>query len=396
MKVLLLSNLYPSRREPTFGMFHYNLFGELSRHCETRLIAPVPWWWRIKQPMDWIRPPHETHTGIDAVFPCYWSIPSMHSIHAKCMYWTLLRRVKRLRRTFPFDIILAAWAYPDAVAGAYLAQKFDCPLVSKVLGSDINENTRDEKMRKQVLWALNRSHTIMAVSGALEEKLVEMGIPRERIVMHHNGVNGTQFTVKDRNEARARVGLPLDRTIICYVGNLKPEKGVDVLVEAMAELHKLGREDADLVVIGGGAQEPSLRARASALGLENRIRFIGKKPHTEIPDWISASDIFCLPSRREGCPNVILEGLASGRPVVATAVGGVPELIHGDNGILVPSENPAALAAGLKEGLERAWDPVQLRSSVESLSWEEISLTLYNLLARAISDHTGHPQLAMS
>src|SRR5579871_1429178 len=379
MKVLLLSNLYPSRREPTFGMFHYNLFGELSRHCETRLIAPVPWWWRIKQPMDWIRPPHETHTGIDAVFPCYWSIPSMHSIHAKCMYWTLLRRVKRLRRTFPFDIILAAWAYPDAVAGAYLAQKFDCPLVSKVLGSDINENTRDEKMRKQVLWALNRSHTIMAVSGALEEKLVEMGIPRERIVMHHNGVNGTQFTVKDRNEARARVGLPLDRTIICYVGNLKPEKGVDVLVEAMAELHKLGREDADLVVIGGGAQEPSLRARASALGLENRIRFIGKKPHTEIPDWISASDIFCLPSRREGCPNVILEGLASGRPVVATAVGGVPELIHGDNGILVPSENPAALAAGLKEGLERAWDPVQLRSSVESLSWEEISLTLYNL-----------------
>src|ERR1051326_2074103 len=157
MKVLIISNLYPSLKEPTFGMFHYNLFGELSHHCETRLIAPVPWWWRWKQPKVWFAPPHENHTGIDAVFPCYWSVPCWHQFHARGMYWTLRRRVAKLHREFPFDVILAAWAYPDAVAAARLARDFDCPLVTKVLGSDINENALNTGIRKQILWEIGRA-----------------------------------------------------------------------------------------------------------------------------------------------------------------------------------------------------------------------------------------------
>src|SRR6185437_8672908 len=99
--------------------------------------------------------------------------------------------------------------------------------------------------------------------------------------------------------------------------------------------------------------EAPLHARTTALGLDSRVRFLGRQPHEAIPRWMSAVDVFCLPSRNEGCPNVILEALASGKPVVATRVGGIPELLtDGDNGYLVPAEDPAALAGALAKALE--------------------------------------------
>ncbi|HLV79914.1 MAG TPA: glycosyltransferase, partial [Chthonomonadaceae bacterium] len=126
--------------------------------------------------------------------------------------------------------------------------------------------------------------------------------------------------------------------------------------------------------------------RVRSLGLDGRILLPGRRPHAEVPDWISACDVYCLPSRREGCPNVVLEALASGRPVVATNVGGVPELLNAENGILVPSEDPAALAAGLRQALCRSWDPQTLRSSVECLSWDQVGKGYFQVLQAAMQE----------
>jgi glycosyltransferase involved in cell wall biosynthesis len=307
------------------------------------------------------------------------------------MYYSLRSHVAALRRDFPFEVILAAWSYPDAYAAARLAEEFGCPLVTKVLGSDINEIARHPALRRQIVYALGRSYRTIAVSQALRAKVIELGIPADRVIAHHNGVNGDQFTLQDRQAVRRKLELPGDRKLICYVGNFKPEKGVDVLIEAMGRVATSGRQDVDLVMIGGGPLEDSLRASARRLGIESRVRFAGRRLHTEVGDWISACDVFCLPSRREGCPNVVLEGLASGRPVVATAVGGVPELINTRNGILTPSEDAGALAHALLDALERPWNPQELRSSVESLSWDAISLTLHDVLASSL-----HPTLSLS
>src|SRR4051812_33884785 len=130
MKVLLFSNLYPSSHEPTRGIFLYHLFSALKEHCEVRLISPLPWWSRVRRPGEWLKAPHERHTGIDAVFPTYWSVPRYAQLHAAGMYGSVRGRVARLRRDFPFDVIMAAWAYPDTVAAARLAQEFDCPLAT--------------------------------------------------------------------------------------------------------------------------------------------------------------------------------------------------------------------------------------------------------------------------
>jgi glycosyltransferase involved in cell wall biosynthesis len=303
------------------------------------------------------------------------------------MYASLRPHIVRLHREFPFDIILAAWVYPDATAAAHLARDYRCPLVVKVLGSDINEIAHHDSLRAQIGQTLTQAQRILAVSNALKERVIDLGIPREKVVMHHNGVNGDQFTVRDAHEVRQRLGLRQDRKLVCYVGNLKPEKGVDVLIEAMGCLHREGNREIEAVMVGSGSMDEALRGAVRRGRFEDRVHFVGRKLHAEIPDWIAACDVFCLPSRREGCPNVVLEGLASGRPVVATAVGGVPELINADNGILVPSEQPEALAAALKAALSRKWDPTALRQSVESLSWDEIGRALHGVLEDSLAEY---------
>src|SRR4029077_3079327 len=91
--------------------------------------------------------------------------------------------------------------------------------------------------------------------------------------------------------------------------------------------------------------------------------------------------------RREGCPNVVLEALASGRPVIGSAVGGVPELLSDRNGIMVPPDDPDALAAAITAGLQRTWDPADLRASVPSLTWNDLGGALHNELARAVRSY---------
>jgi glycosyltransferase involved in cell wall biosynthesis len=213
--------------------------------------------------------------------------------------------------------------------------------------------------------------------------VAELGVPRDRVIVLHNAVDGARFAIRDRRAPRVRLGLPERAKVVLYAGYHVPEKGVDVLIEAMDRLAKLGRDDVHLLTVGGGELLEPLRARVSALGMRGRVRLLGWAMPAEIPEHVAACDVLVLPSRREGCPNVILEALASGRPVVASRVGGVPELVRegpGGNGVLVPAGDADALARGLKEALERPWDSEALRATVESLSWDLIGYRYRDLL----------------
>ncbi len=175
------------------------------------------------------------------------------------------------------------------------------------------------------------------------------------------------------------------------MGNVKIGKGIKVLVEAMAPLAaRHGRGDALLCVVGSGEADGEIAARVRELGLEQTVRLCGRQLHTEIPWWMSASDLFCLPSFMEGCPNVVLEALASGRGVVASRAGGIPELVtDGANGVLVPPGDADALAAGLATALERAWDPEAQRASVEHLSHDEVAAAYRAVLEQALAERRG-------
>ena len=121
-------------------------------------------------------------------------------------------------------------------------------------------------------------------------------------------------------------------------------------------------------------------------GLGDRVRLVGARPHGEIPDWIAAADALCLPSHQEGCPNVVLEALACGRPVVASRVGAVPELIDERCGAIVSPQEPGQLAGALRAVLSRDWNAAALRERVMPLSWTENARVLAGELERAIRE----------
>ena len=387
MKTLFFSNLYPNPQSPTRGMYNVSVFGAIAKHCAARIVAPLPWWTRQNRPGDWISAPKDASTGIEAVFPSWWTIPRYGVAHnGKAMHLSVRNLVRQLRKEFPFDVILASWAYPDAYAASRLAREFDVPFVTNVLGSDINALAKMPQLRDQICETLNLSHRVISVSHALRETVLELGIAPEKVVVQHNGVDGDKFQLKDRFETRKRLGLPLDKKIILYVGNWVPEKGVDVLTEAIGKLKAKGHEEVCLTLVGSGPLEAKLREIVLHHGLESQVMFCGRKSHTEVPDWMAAADIFCLPSLREGCPNVILESLSCGRPVVASRVGGVPELLDARNGLMTEAGDSGELAATLELALEKVWDDTELRETVAQRSWEEVGKGYYATLESAVSN----------
>ncbi len=385
MKTLFISNLYPSADAPTRGMYNVHVFGAIARHCETRLISPRPWWSRMKQPAKLLTTPQEIRGGMTVDYPAFWSLPRYGvAYNGAALYHSIRGRVRRLRRDFPFDVILAAWAYPDAVAAARLARDFDCPLVVNVLGSDINALAQMPAIRPQIVAALKQAHRVISVSEALRERVLELGAPPEQVIAQHNGVDRAKFSLQDKAVVRKRLDLPPDRPIILYVGNFVPEKGVDTLVAAVKNLRDTGQTNVLLALVGSGSLQPTLDALVARHGLQDTVRFCGRKSHTEIPEWMAACDVFCLPSLREGCPNVVLEALSSGRPVVASQVGGVPELLNDATGLLVTAGDADEFAKALQTALRRDWNAESLRDSTAGNSWELVGDAYYAALESAV------------
>lgn len=378
MNFLLFTNLFPSSREPSRGVFNLNGFHPLTRSSRVRVVSPVPWWRRVRDPRALLSLPKESWLDLQATYPTVWTAPRIHHrMQPALVYRSVRRHVRDLHREEPIDAVIGSFAYPDTVVAAWLARDLGCPLIALVLGSDMNVLAQQPQLRPMIRDALSQASLVVALSAGLRDKVVELGIPDERVVVQHNGVDGERFRIRDKAEARRALKLSAAGSMVCFVGNLVEEKGPDVLLEAMA----LMGPDVHLNVVGDGNLRPALVSSAKRLGISDRVTFAGRRNPQEIPLWMSAADVLCLPSRREGCPNVVLEAFASGRPVVASAVGGVPELLSDANGIMVPAQDPAALAAALTDAFSRTWNPVEIRSAVAGLTWEAFSDVFHGAIA---------------
>jgi len=386
MNVLIFTNLFPSTREPWRGLFNLRRFHALAAFCQVHVVAPVPAWKRFQQPADLVRPPSGCIEGIAASYPTSWTLPRvMPQWHAAQAYRSVRSHVQDVRREFPFDVVLGAFAYPDAVIASRLASDAGCPFVALVMGSDMNDLAQRPNLRGLVRSALSSAAHVVCVSTALQRRVLELGIAEERTTVQHNGVDGGRFQVRDRSDARRTLGLDGEQKLVVFIGNLVHEKGPDVLVEALGQLRSNASPDFRVVFIGDGPQKPALLSSIAASGVGAQVSFLGRRPPGEVALWLAASDVLCLPSRREGCPNVVLEALASGRPVVAAAVGGVPELLNTGNGVMVPPDDPKALAEALSGALRRSWTPSELRLSVPALTWEDVGRRLFDVLTQATS-----------
>jgi glycosyltransferase involved in cell wall biosynthesis len=372
-RLLVVSPLFPNNKQPSKGTFVKQCLLQLRNHFDLRAVSPIPWASRLAAGIHH----RDVIDGIEAWYPPYFRVPrSGHSLDGVFYYLSLLAFMKRLVDRYACDAIIAHWAYPDAFGVTLMNHVLKKPIFIQVHGSDINSGTRSQLSRKMIGFALRRARAVFSVAYDLQEKIVALGIERDRICVIPNGADHAEFCPRDRTAVRANLGLPLQKKIVLFVGNLVDVKGLPYLIEAAAVLSR-NRNDLLFLILGDGPQKERLHELILQHRLQGEVCLLGSKLHDDIPYWMSACDAFCLPSLSEGCPTVVIEALASGRPVVGTEVGDVPRLLKmPTTGYTVRPGDGKALADAITQTLARAWDPYVLSRSVLDLTWENTARTI--------------------
>jgi glycosyltransferase involved in cell wall biosynthesis len=279
----------------------------------------------------------------------------------------------------PINVIDAHYFYPDGVAAAQVAERLGIPFVVTARGSDINVIAEFAKPRQMIVEAAHRAKMVIAVSEALKRSLVGLGVDEGKIEVLRNGVDLTFFCPGDRVALRDKLGF--DSTMFISVGALKEAKGHDVAIRSLAHI-----PGASLTVIGGGPFENELKSLATSLGLESRVDFAGRLSADELLDYYQAADALLLVSRREGMPNVVLESLACGTPVIAADVGGIREVVSDPAmGELLSDRRPQSLATAWRSLMQRGIDRGTIRKRAECLSWEPTIEGLHSVFERCAS-----------
>jgi glycosyltransferase involved in cell wall biosynthesis len=260
-----------------------------------------------------------------------------------------------LCRAFRPDVVHTHGYRPDVV-DAGVARRAGIPAVTTVHGFT-GGGWKDRLYERLQLHAFRRFDAVVAVSRPLAGVLARAGVPRERIhVVPNAWAGGLEPTGRD--EARRALGVPAAGVLLGWVGRFTREKGADVLVRALPLLDDLPLAAA---LVGGGPQRVELKAAAAAMGLAARTHWPGVVP--DAGRLMAAFDVFVLSSRTEGTPIVLFEAMAAGVPIVATRVGGVPDVIGPDDAALVPADDPPAIAAAIRGVLA---EPARARDRVDS------------------------------
>ncbi|HXY13060.1 MAG TPA: glycosyltransferase family 4 protein [Terriglobales bacterium] len=381
MNVLLLSHMFPNPLDPCAGIFVLEQAKAMrASGINLQVVSPMPWAPRVLRFYPSVRKYSVVPAcwEVDDFVVQYPRVPTLpknlgFSISGVLLYLSCRSLLAKLLRKEPVNVIHAHTLLPDGFAAILLGREFGVPVICTAHGSDVNVYpSRSRPTRWATQWALRHADHVITVSENLKAEALALATPRD-ISAVRNGATTANFHPYDRAEARSRLNLdPLGR-MVTFIGYLRPEKGIEFLLEAFAGLQ---RRDTSLCVVGDGPLRDSLIARVKQLGIADNCVFAGKRPHSEIPLWISGSDCVVLPSLSEGFPTILPEVMLCGVPIIATAVGGIPEAIwHGETGLLVPSRDSSAITKSLANILsdEQLASRIANRArdmAKRSLTWE--------------------------
>jgi glycosyltransferase involved in cell wall biosynthesis len=373
IKTLTFSTLFPNAAQPIHGIFVANRLSHLlaSGTVATEIVAPVPWFpfanaAFARYARYAATPDRERRFDTTVHHPRYPLVPKISMEMAPGLLYLGARRTVAaiLRRGFDFDLIDAHYFYPDGVAAVLLGGAFGKPVVITARGSDINKIAEYPVPRRMILWAARRAHGLITVCQALKDRLVALGAGADRIRVLGNGVDLTAFRPQDREVLRARHAL--SGPTLLSVGNLVPLKGHDIVIDALGAL-----QSASLLIAGAGPEREALARHAAKRGVEGRVRFLDQLPPEKLAEFYAAADVLVLASSREGWANVLLEAMACGTPVVASSVGGTPEVVtEPAAGLLVKERAAPAFAAAIARLLEHPPARGATRAYAERFSWD--------------------------
>ncbi len=318
LKVIVITNCYPNPLRPYFCMFvqrHVNFHRQSG--LQVNVVAP-----------------RDSRQG---------------SFYSAWKYILVFVQVLRLMFTARFDVVHAHYPFPSGLLALILSRARRKPFVVTSHGAFVDDlHKYPWPIRQTVRLVLRQADAIITVGE--EHKLhvqAVAGIAPDKQVLIDMGV--TNPHPMSRAEARRRLGLAVGEPVVVFIGNLARRKGADILLQAVAQLRDEGM--AFQTYIGGqGEERARLEELAQTLALGERVRFLGGVPHDDVYIWFAAADLSVVPSRTEPFGLTPLESMSCNTPVIASNVGGLAQNIrHGENGLLFPVEDVAALAASLRE-----------------------------------------------
>lgn len=385
MRILTLATLFPNAARPNFGIFVERQTAALADRDDVEIVVvspqAVPPWPLSRHPRYRAiaaLPRHEHWRGLDVHRPRFPHIPGIGAhLQPQLMVraiWPLIDRLNRERR---FDLIDAEFFYPDGPAAREIARRLGLPYSVKARGADIHHWGHDSRTRTAVQTAGRDAAGLLAVSTAMKQDMIALGMPGDRIMVHYTGCDQQRFAPQDGTALRAELGIT--GPMIITVGALIARKRQHLAIEALATL-----PGATLVLAGTGEEERAYRQLAARLGLADRVILAGALPHDDLPRWLAAADVMVLPSKSEGLANAWVESLACGTPIVICDAGGAGELLTDPMAGRIAEPEPAALAQAMAEMIALKPDPHLVRKTVSHFTWQRNADELHRYFARLL------------
>jgi glycosyltransferase involved in cell wall biosynthesis len=370
MRITVVTSYFPTSARPYGGNSAFQTLRLLKPHASIEVVCPQERYPDIPglkparyEPADLEWQPPEFQT----TYVSYPVLPIVtRPFNGRVCARILLPHVRMSRP----DLILNYWLYPDGYAAVRIGRELGIPAIVGAIGSDVRRRN-DPITVRLVRETMLHANAVITVSEELRQQAIAQGVPADRVTAIRNGCDTAVFHPGDRAAARQQVGCDTESELIVYAGNLLESKGLGELLEAFLELAKL-RPRLRLAMAGQGPYKETLARRAAGAGMEKRVILPGRCDAAGIAQWMRAADVFCLPSYSEGCPNVVVEALACGRPIVAMNVGGIPELVKEASGLLVPPRDAAALRGALDNALSKPWDSAEI-ARTSTRSWDSVA-----------------------
>jgi L-malate glycosyltransferase len=400
LRVLVICRNYPNNVIDVLGLWVRGPVLESSRFCSVKVIAPVPYCPPLPfLPDDFSRYRRVQRSrwdaGVEVYHPRFLKGPrySTSRIELRLYQAAVRKQADRLRAGFPFDLIHAHFTDPDGIVASALGRRYGVPVViteQNLWGEWVERNPA---LLREAVQAVRACKRFIVVSEFARSTVEHHAGKIEDAVVIPDSVDGSIFRLPPSGQAR----IP-DQ--ILFAGMLRPVKGVDILLRALRVLADRGRTvklvlATVLVFASHRREEQRLRRMARELNLEDRVRFVGRQSHPELATLMQQSAALVLPSRRESLGMVLVEALACGTPVVATRCGGPEEIVNERVGVLVPREDPHALADAIEHVLDNPgdYDAASLRAySLDKFGAEQVGSRLKRVYEEAILAHTGRSE----
>jgi len=381
LKIAVVTAHFPSSAKPTIGRPAYQTVRVLSGKSEVRVFYPHAAYPPLLKPRNRRYGSLNTSYSLPGVRANYFDYPALPGVSRPFNGWMAARALLPHVSNFAPDLIFSYFLYPDGYAALKIGKALGVPVVAMGVGSDVHSiGDRISMMHTRAL--LRQADYLLAISGDLRNRMIAMGAPPEKTSILLSGCDHSVFYVRDRLEAKRKLGIDPASEAVIYIGRMDVKKGLRELVEAAASLRQ-ARAHLQVYLVGEGPDRLVIESVIHANNAGSYIHVLPECAFDEVAVWMAAADLVTLPSYMEGCPNVVLEAQASGRPVVATNVGGIPEILSDERGRLVPPRDAAALAQALASVLDRSWD-AQAISAHGSRSWEMVAEELLEIFKSLI------------